>query len=473
MAQKENWFKRALNAMTFSEPTVEVGGSSDLRVVHVVEPKRPNLLEVGSTGTESYSGYPSEEYLAEMKGTRRAKLFDKMRRSDTTVTMLLASVYNLILSAVWDVQPGDDSEEAKQDAELIKHIYFHDMINTFGQFLVEALSSAAFGHAVFERTHKTVVGHPKFGAYIGLKNLGWRNPKTIERFNLDKESNLLKSITQIANGDLDKYVDIDAKWLTVISIMREGSNYEGISMLRSLYGSFTRKKTYMKLNAIGIEKFAIPTPTAEVPDMDLNNEQYTNLIDVLENFVSHESQYITYPVGWKVTLVSNTFDPEKVEKSVDAEDRRMAQAFLANFLNLGQGGSGGSYALSNDLSDFFMAGLEFYANLLVEDQNRIVIPEIINMNRPGRTVYPKIIHSGISDKAGKELAEMLTSFATSQYIIPDDATEDFLRKKMNLPKKSAEGQRKQQPQSAAPYAPPQFSENRILNQIRMSEARRK
>lgn len=469
MNEKKSWLKRTIDRMTFAETVETSVESNQLKIIKVAD--RPNLIAQGKTGTEIFSGYPNEEYLQEMRGTRRADLFDQMRRSDSDVIMLLGAVKNLILSAVWDVQPYDDSDEAKEDAELIKHIFFNDMVNSWEQYMQEALTCCDFGHAVFERTHKIVENHPKFGSYIGLKNMGWRSPRTLEKWNVDKDSGQLVSVTQISNGDLDAYVDMAAKYLTVITLKKEGSNYEGISMLRGIYGNFLRKKVYMKLNAIGVEKFAIPTPTLEVPDIDLNSEQYNNAVEVLENFVGHESQYITYPLGWKLTLVSNTYDPEKVEKSVDAEGARMARAFLANFLNLGQGGSSGSYALSNDLSDFFTASLDFLARLIVDDINRTIIPELIKMNRPDRQEYPTICHSGISDKAGKELSEILNSLAGTKYIVPDDALEEHLRKQYKLPKKSDKGQREQQGPQPPPYSP-QFAENQILTQIRLAERKR-
>ncbi len=462
MREQQGWLKRTFRAM-FAEPNLP-SENEPRNIVKVIHSK-----EQGSSGTEVFSGYPNEEYLNALKGNRRADEFDKMRRSDTTVMMLLLAVKNLIRSAVWTVQPGDDSEEAKQDAELIEQVLFKDL--DWDQYITEALTACEFGVSVFERTHKIFYGK-KFGSYVGLKNMGWRSPKTLERWNLNPEDGTLKSVTQLAHGDLNRYIDMDARFLTVISLNREGSNYEGISMLRPLYGAYKRKNVYLKLNAIGIEKFAIPTPVAEIPEVDLSGEQYDNLIEALENFVGHESQYITHPTGWKVTLVNNTYDPEKVEKSIDAEDRRMVNAFVANFLNLGQGSAGGSYALSNDLSDFFTAGLDYIAKIIIADINKTIIPELIGMNKGERETYPKITHTGISDKAGKELAEILQILTGSRVVIADDRLEKFAREKYKLPQASAEGQRQQQNQQQSPFAPLPMSENSILNRIRAAEKRR-
>lgn len=440
-SKKLNWFQRTTRRMFLGE-VEETNIPQSIRII--------NPSPIGSSGTDIFSGYIDEDYLSTLKGTQRADEFDKIRRSDHDVMMLLAAVKNLIKSAVWDVEPANqDDAESVADAELIKHIFFNDMATPWEQYVTEALTAADFGFAIFERVHKLVENHPKFGSYVGLKKLAWRSPRTIERWNINKETGELESVTQIAQGDLAKYVDIPAKFLTIITLQREGDNFEGISMLRGIYGCYKRKAVYMKLNAIGVEKFAIPTPTLQIPEVDISSDQYTNAIDALENFVSHESQYLTYPQGWDLKLVNNTYDPEKVEKSVDAEGARMARAFLANFLNLGQGGSSGSYALSNDLSDFFMSGLEFLAKLIVAHLNRVVIPELIEMSRGKREAYPKIIHSGIADKAGKELAETLLNLANGLYITPDDKTEEFLRKKYNLPKASDQGQRK--PAQPSPF----------------------
>lgn len=447
MTQKLNWFQRVILGKQLADTLSRPNVSERLIVVH----EQP----IGSAGTRNFSGYADEEYLSTLRGMKAADELDKMRRSDPTIIMLLNAVKNLIRSAEYRIEPGDDSEEAKADADLIKHILFEDMGSSFDQFLSEALSMIDFGHSVFEVTHKVVTEHPVFGNYIGIKSLGWRSPRTIDRWNLDPDTGKLKSISQQAWGDLSRLIDIPAEFLLVMTINKEGSNFEGISMLRPCYGSYIRKKTYMKLNAIGIEKFAIPTPIAKIPpNTETTSPQYINLVDSLTGFVGHESQFLIHPEGWDIQLVTNTYDPEKVEKSVDAEERRMINAFGANFLSLGQGSSGGSYALSNDLSDFFTASLDFLVKIIEAEVNRGLICNMIKINRGERDVYPKLCHSGISDKAGKELAESLKAFADGRYIVPDDNTEEHLRKLYKLPKASKEGQRQLQAQQPNPLALP-------------------
>jgi phage gp29-like protein len=403
-----------------------------------------HVNQIGSTGTESYSGYVNEEYLQTLQGSDRAKIFDKMRRSDAQNNMFLGAVKSPVLSANWNVHPAEvDEQWAQEDAELINHILFHDMDKTFNEFLEECLSFVDFGHSIFEVIDKVNINHPEFGSYNGIASLAFRSQKTIENFNLDPVTNKLASVTQYAYGDLQKLVTIPADFLLVFSLKKEGSNYEGISALRPCYGNWFRKNEYMKINAIGIEKFAIPTPLIEVPAGSESSDQYDAMISAMESYMAHEKGYLTYPAGWKIDLKSNTYDPQKVEVSIDNEDKRMTKSFILNFLELGLSGSG-SHALSFDLSDFFLQGLDHVAHIVSNQINQNLIPRIIKMNRGERYSYPKLCHSGISDKADKDYSDAVKNLIDSGVVMADDELEKFMRNQYKLPEMSIETRRQKQ-----------------------------
>lgn len=409
-----------------------------------------HLKRLSSSGTEIFSGYASEEYLTELRGYQRAKLFDQMRRSDPQIRMLLNAVKNPIRSASWEIAPADDSPEAKEDADFIQYVLFEQCHKPFKKFLGEVLTMTEFGHAVFEKTYQLIKNDPKYGTFHGIASLGWINPKTIHRFNVDKDTGRLVSITQIAQGDLDRYIDIPAEYLLLFSPEQEGSNYEGMSWLRPCYGSWIRKYQYDGLNATGIERFGTPTPTVKVPEHYINSEAYERLMEALEAYTSGQANFLAFPDVFELELGSNnTYDPEKVNRTIAAEDTRMAKAFVANFLELGTQGNGGAFALSSDQSDFYTAGLTFMADEVCEVVNKYLIPECVQYNRGPRVAYPQLKHFGISDKAGAELASVLGTLTDKKIIVPDDPLEVSMRKRYGLPVKSDQGQREVQ----APAAP--------------------
>jgi len=400
--------------------------------------------ERGSSGTEIFSGYYDEEYLETLKGTDRADCFDKMRRSDAQVKMLLMSVKNPIRTASREIHPASDDTEHQKHAELCKQVLFKDI--KFNKFLNEALTMIDFGHAVFEKVHKANIDKPiidddgnlVLSSYIGLRKLGWRSPKTIETWNFNSDREFM-GITQQADGDLNIYVDIPKEHLITMAIDQEGDDLEGISMLRPCFGNYFRKNNYLKLNAINIEK-SMPLPTAEVPAGQENSDQFSLLKDALEKFTTHQKNYLIYPAGWNVQLSNGTnYSPDGIENSIEAEDKRMAKAFLANFLELGMSG-GGAYALSNDLSDFFLSGIVFIANIIKEELDELV-RDLVIINFGEQERYPEFKFSGISDKAGEEFAKILDLLVRNKIIIPDDALEDHVRSRIKISARSERGQR--------------------------------
>lgn len=399
----------------------------------------------GTSGTEIFAGYYDEEYLESLKGTDRAKKYDGMRRSDAQVKMLLSSVKNPIKTAAREIIAASDDPDHVKHAEVCKQVMFKDI--KFNKFLGEALGFIDFGHSVFEKVNKINIDKPitdedgnlVINSYIGLKKLGWRSQKTIETWNFGEDKEF-SSITQQADGDLDSYVDIPAEHLIVMTLDQEGDLLEGISMLRAIYGNYFRKNEYLKLNSIGIEK-SMPLPTAEVPIGHENSTQFDELIKALESFTSHQKNYLVYPQGWNVDLSTGTnYDPSNVEQSIDNEDKRMAKAFLASFLELGTGGNGGAYALSNDLSDFFLAGLMIFAGIIEEAIDEL-LKEITILNFGEQDKYPTFKFSGIKDKAGEELAKILDLLIKNKVIIPDDNLEKHMRKRIGVTEVSDEGKR--------------------------------
>lgn len=451
-------------------PANGIGESaSDLKQVAYVHRK-----PVGATGTKSYSGYPREDYLDIMHGKNKALLFDQMWRSDSAIKMCTSAVVNPIKAASYEVQPADqDNADYVTHAEYANWILFENSDKPFDEFIQETMTMVRHGHAVFEQIDKIVLNDPVWGNAIGIKDLGFRSQKTIERWYLDGENGELTGIMQLSYGDVARNVTIPAYSLVIFTLDKEGSNYEGVSLYRPAYGAWWRKDNYMKMNAIGIERFAIPTPFVEIPVGKENGPQYDSLIQALEVYTNHQANWLTYPEGWKIDVKTSSYDPEKVEKSIDAEDKRIAKAFLGNFLELGMGGAGtGNRAMSEQLKKFFVGGIVFLANEFCGTVSKRIIKRAIDLKFGPQSKYPFLKASGIEDEAGKEFGELMKALCDSQVITPDDVLEEHTRKRIGLPKMSLKGQRAVKAVGAAgidgPANPPvnQLSERIILAELR-------
>lgn len=399
--------------------------------------------EIGAVGTKNNSGYYDEEYLQKLRDLDGIDAYDEMRRSDAQVKMLLSVVKNPILSASWGVESVDDSPEEKEIAAFAEHILFNDIgyvdgskEKTFRQFVREALLMLDYGHSVFEIVHKNVMNHPRFGNYTGLSDLSWRNPKTIYEWHLLRNGGL-SHIRQITQTDPVVDTDIPAAFLLVLTNDLEGSNYQGISALRSIYGNFFRKNLYRKFQAVGIERGSSGVPMGEIDDaMRTGGEfekQWAAFKTMLKNFASNQQNYIALEKGFKVSELKLSHDPEKVQRAIDGENVEMTKSFLANFMELGLGGSGGSYSLGSDLSDIFLSSISTIADEVAECLDRKVTRKLIRAKYGDREFYPKVRVTGINDKAGKELAEVVKILSDAGAIKPDDRLQAHLHKLYKFP----------------------------------------
>ncbi len=395
-----------------------------------------NPVEKGSSGTMIFGGIFDEEYLSSLSGTERADEFDKMERSDDTITMLLTARRNPILRASRDIIPPEVEEKDRELAEKItahvKHELFTRMDQDMGEIFEENLSMLVQGYSLIERIHEKV-DDPKFGLYIGYKKLGWRSQRTIERWELARDGTILE-VYQQADGDVGSTVYMDGQWLTVFTLNKRGDNYEGISALRPIYGNWRRKQMFLKLLAIGIERYAINTPVGTIPaGYEGQEDQVAIFQEMLESISSHEKNWATLNAGWEVEFLSNPFDVEKVVKAIVREDEGMVKSFVANHLNLGSGGSGGAYALGNDFSESFLSLIENDADIIARRFNKEIIKEFVDINYGKQAAYPKLVISGINDKFGAEFADVLKKMADAKIITATTELETFIRDTLKLP----------------------------------------
>jgi hypothetical protein len=402
---------------------------------------KSQLKAAGVSGTDLFAGYFNEEYLQKLRGKRGAKIWDEIRRSESQVSMLLNAVMNPIKAGTWEFEAADPT--LVPDAELHKDLiaYIAKEQIDWETHLHEALTFLIFGFSLFEQVNNVVFNHPKFGTFNGLKGLAFRSQKTIERWVIDNSTGDLKEVVQWVMGDVAPsgggLLSMDANFLLVFTLQKEGDNYEGISALRPMYGPWFRKNLYLKVMGIGIEKNAIGIPLGTIPAGKLQPGQEDNFKNILQNFTDHESAYLTVPEGWKIEILTNDFDPTKVKEIILMENTEMINCLVANFLALGTNGGGGAFALGSDLSDFFLSGIQIYANIIAGVWNRKLIPNLVKLNFGEQAAYPKLKATNINDKAGKELAEILKSLIDGEAIKPDDKLEGFLRKVYNLPSADA------------------------------------
>lgn len=391
-------------------------------------------VETGTSGTEIFSGIYNIDHLDTFNSVEKQELYRQME-TDPQLDMLLKAVIDSIKSASWEVDaPKEADEKEKRIKDFVEFILFEDMKPKWQKLLNEMLKFIPRGYSLFELIHKNDVSK-EFGPYTGIRKMAFREQNTIEYWNLKPKTGEIISVEQISEGDLDNGIAImRGEFLSVFTNRQTGDNYEGVSEMRSSYGPWLRKNLYYKLQAIGIEKMAIGTPVGTVPKGS-RPEDEQKLEDVLASYTAHQKQYILLPEGYTIEIIEGKFKSEHVVTAIKQEDTSMAKAMLANFLELGVSTSSGSFALGNDLSDFFLATIQHFADMICDEFNDHIIKDLVKLNFGVQERYPKLKCSGITDKVGKELSEIFLALVNSGTLTPDEDLETHVRKRYKLPPK--------------------------------------
>ncbi len=396
---------------------------------------KTNYKPVGASGTIVTGQIIQNDYLETMNGVEAQELFAKMALSDSQIRKLIHAVNNPIKSALWQIQPASDEKKDVESAALIEQILFKDIPGGWKSKLDEILTFPWHGFSAFEVVHKNFDRKP-FGAYTGLSNIAYRDQRTLTKWEF--ESGELKKIYQEQSGDIEVNAWLESDTLLMFFNEKKGNDI-GFPFLRMLYGNYKRKLLYKQLQAIGIERAAIPVPHLELPEgVPHDSDEAANAEEQLAAFTQAESAYFMTPAGYKLNYnQTGTFDPSKVQTAIKAENEEISGSLIGMFLEMGVGGNSGNQAGTGISAQFFKDGIEYIADKIADEINLRLIPSLIRLNF-GDTLdeYPRLIHSGISDESGSDLMNIVTGYVDKGVIIPDAPLEDFVRNAHNLPKKA-------------------------------------
>ena len=410
------------------------------------EKKKDSSLVFSSTGTEIYSGYLEEEYLGKLRDMRnRFNVYDEMRRSSGVINMCIGAVLRPMESAKWTYKIKDEfmhDSAAEQQLEFINECF---PVNDLKTLVAEMALSVLYGFSLHEKFYQPVIINGQTKLRPRIKFISQR---TIKQWIIDEDSNWL-GVKQAAYGDSSPKTDkfISSESLIHFAVNQEGDNYEGISFLRPVYGNWVRKNTNYKKIAIGNNFLSLPFLKIYQDEDVLDDENWKRFEDRLTQRASSGRQlsHLVFPPKMKGEEQDSKFDPIKLYSCNTQEDEEIIRSFSCNFLLLTKGS--GSFALSNDLSTFFTAGLEAIASRIDALIDNKLINDIVKMNFDAE-VMVECTHSEIGGRGGAALAKSISALFGAKSITPDEPTEDWVRTKFGMP--AADLETRRTPQSEIP-----------------------
>lgn len=394
--------------------------------------------EKGFSGTLIFQGIiTSEEYNRTLTGVSGYKTYDIMRRSDSTVRQALQIVKLPLLSATRNIEPARDKDgnvtpKAQKYADFAKQQLFERNID-FDQFMKEGLGCFDFGFSVFEK----VFGADKFEGQtvIGLSKLASRKQTTIAAWVGENDT---EGITQLTADGGKAY--IPRIKLAVFTHDREGDNYEGIALLRSIYKDWDIKDKLVLVNAMALEKHGMGMPiVSERDDQTASPDDQAEAEAVLSNVRANEAAFMKIPKTMQVEMMDMKGNTTKeIIPTLNYHDGRIMAGVLARFMELGGSSGTGSQSLSTDLSSLFMKAEETAAKQFASVVNNDIIKQLIDLNfSDGESVgYPTLVFNDIADDDTVALSSSLANLANAGLLTPDMDLEENLRERYNVPEMS-------------------------------------
>jgi hypothetical protein len=411
------------------------------------EKTKPELGELGATGTTFFYGLmTSEEYNADLKGTAGINIFDKMRRSDGSVKAALLACELPLRAATWSVEPASDSPKDKEIAEFVERNLKTGMTIPFDEFLRHVLMMLAFGFSIFEKVFEV-----RDGQYCWRK-LAPRLPKSLYSWKLDDEGGLAGIIQQVQKGTAFDEIHIPVEKMIVFVNDKEGSNYQGTSLLRAAYKHWYFKENLYRIDGLAAEKNGLGTPVFDVP-ANISKESEAQVDKMGKGFHAHERMYFKMPEGYDMRILGLTGSVRDIMPSIEHHDKMILRSILAQFLSLGSGDTG-SWALSQDQSSFFLMALKSVSNNVCDTMNRHAIKQLVDFNYQVKE-YPTLTCSNLETRQTEKLAVAIQQLVSCNVITPDPGLEDAVRQLMKLPEKEEpEEETKKVPNETAPDATP-------------------
>jgi len=414
------------------------------------------LAVLGTTGLKQFGGYINEEFLARLRGMQGIRYYREMIDNSPIIAAALNVIEMLIRQVEWRVEPADESDAAKAEAEETEGA-LEDMSHTFEDFISEVLSMVWAGWAGFEIVYKLRKGatdDPTTRSQYNDGKFGWRKfeirgQETLQRWEYDDEGGLL-GWTQNDPSAFNRgtvFIPMEKALLFRTKVFK--GNPEGKSLIRPAVIPYHYLKRIQQFEATGIERDLTGMPIMEVPSEILLTDARSEDVAVrqyLERFVTQvklderwgglvpsEVTAEGKPSQFKFKLMTTggkrMIDTNSIVKRYET---RMLMLFLAQFLVMGMD-KVGSMALSSNMTDLFGTSLGTIMDIIASVFNRFAIRRRQQLNGKSIELDPYIVHGDIEGPDLDMLAKYVQALAASGNLSPSKPLERKLLEMASLP----------------------------------------
>lgn len=394
-------------------------------------PNRANYSDKYSLISREYL-LDNNEFNRELRGDRGRKVFNKMKRTDSTVNASLAVVRLPITGAEWNVSYEHSEDHNEEVIELVKKHIFNG--KSWRKYMREMFNYLHIGFQVFE-----VVWDIDENGVIYPEKLQYVRFDDIMDFT---EEGIRIMARETFTLPYDKAI--------ILVNEQEGENMWGTSLLRPAYKHWYLKEQMEKIDAMASEKHGLGIPTAKVGP-DSSDDKKRDIEAILENIRANEKNYIVYDNDFEVEMLDmKSRGLKDLMPSINHHDRKIWDNVLAAFMTLGAPGSAGSYSLGETQSDMFYKSLQYTADYIAEEIQHQLVHKMVRYNFPTTDVYPIVTCTNIDHMTMAQLSEVYERLIKSGGLKASEDDEVFLRNELGLPEITDEERERREKAAVVP-----------------------
>jgi len=356
-----------------------------------------------STAGSVYGGRPSVLELEEM-------LY-----RDSQARALEAGITLLMRSAQPDFQEADgDKGEAQACRDLfLKPEGQGGMKTPMGQLI--GLMSGAFARrqAFFELVWE------RWGSWMVISDIAFRRASTCR---LQMDGSFTQAGYLAGQGYKGNIQIPPSKAFVFVPGTSSINPLQGESVFESAVQDHNHKKKLRLLEALWLQKFGIP-PLHVQSDAPDRQQLMKNILELQGGgvFASNSTDQVT-------PIVANTGG--NFRQAIQYCDGQMAVSVHMQWLILGMNSRSGSYALSQDLSDFFEVAEQARRNDLADAFTNGPAAKFVYFNFGPDAAYPKLVFPPISDATQKRAQELYIAVMTKTGVPMEPAVLRALEEKV-------------------------------------------
>ena len=346
-----------------------------------------------------------------------------------------------LVTSHWQVSPAQHDEVGVQDylnrqAKAVQEVLF-GIDGGWSKHIREALYMLVGGFAPFL---KIVDG-------LGiLRGLSFRYPSQVRRWLTDENEQYWLGI-EFDGGASGQHSYIkNADELLLYQFRAIGNDFEGISLLRSVYVYIEALKLFQQLEAVAAEKFGSPLITVERPEGQYDDSDDNNLINLLDSLVATDNGIILLPGGYKVNVSSPQGQMPNFEQVKRYCDEKIATILSAEGSLIGLNGKG-AYNLAEVKDDQQLRSLAYYAKLICDGINdksssghesliSFIVKSLTDVDGEDLSIlvegcYPRLSWALSPEQDNTDLTTIISLFEKG-IIAKSDEDEDWLREKLKM-----------------------------------------